>query len=131
MTDSGSGPGGGRGSAVYGRVGVVADGEPVILPVNDVVHRRSIAFRTAGGTKSSWPTVAFEVDGGGRRSDGWSVLVVGPAEEIRDGGDRREVEALGLQPWAPGAKLHWVRIVPRRVSGRRLPAPARDRREAP
>jgi nitroimidazol reductase NimA-like FMN-containing flavoprotein (pyridoxamine 5'-phosphate oxidase superfamily) len=149
MIDSGSGTEGRRVSAVYegrtglqllapaecwrllndhrlGRLGVVDDGEPVILPVNYVVHRRSIAFRTAGGTKldavTSWPTVAFEVDGGEDRSDGWSVLVTGRAEEIRDAGDRREVEELGLEPWAPGAKLHWVRIVPRRVSGRRLPS---------
>lgn len=108
-----------------GRVGLVVDGEPVILPVNHVVHQRTVVFRTAGGTKlatmTSWPTVAFEVDGTDGEGLGWSVLVSGRAERVTDAATVRDVEALGLRPWAPGPKLHWVRIVPRRVSGRRIP----------
>jgi nitroimidazol reductase NimA-like FMN-containing flavoprotein (pyridoxamine 5'-phosphate oxidase superfamily) len=115
-----------------GRIGIVVDGEPAILPVNYAAHGRTIVFRTAGGTKldavTTWPAVAFELDGttGGR--GGWSVLAVGPAEEVHGGAELRELEALGLEPWAPGTKLHWVRITPRRVSGRRLPAPKGSRR---
>jgi uncharacterized protein len=108
-----------------GRVGLVVDGEPVILPVNYVVHERSVVFRTAAGTKlatmTSWPTVAFEVDGREGDDLGWSVLVSGRPEMLTDAASVRAVEALGLHPWAPGSKLHWVRIVPRRVSGRRIP----------
>src|SRR5688572_21723558 len=62
-----------------GRLGLVVDGEPVILPVNFVVHQRSIVFRTAGGTKldaaTDWPAVAFEIDGTEGERGGWSVLV--------------------------------------------------------
>ena len=108
-----------------GRVGLVVDGEPVILPVNHVVHERTVVFRTAGGTKlatmTSWPTVAYEADGTEGEGLGWSVLVSGRAERLTESADIRAVEALGLQPWAPGPKLQWVRIVPRRVTGRRLP----------
>jgi nitroimidazol reductase NimA-like FMN-containing flavoprotein (pyridoxamine 5'-phosphate oxidase superfamily) len=116
------------GEQTLGRVGIVVDGEPVILPVNYAVLDRTIVFRTAGGTKlaavSSWPVMAFEVDGVEGDRGGWSVLVTGRGEQLRDPGARRAAEDLGLEQWAPGAKLHWVRIVPRRVSGRRLP-PAR------
>jgi nitroimidazol reductase NimA-like FMN-containing flavoprotein (pyridoxamine 5'-phosphate oxidase superfamily) len=110
-----------------GRLGIVVDGEPLILPVNYSTHGRTIAFRTAEGTKldaiTTWPAVAFEVDGTSGDRGGWSVLAVGPAEEVRGGAPLRELEATGLDPWAPGAKLHWIRLTPRRVSGRRLPAP--------
>ncbi len=111
--------------ARVGRVGLVVDGEPVILPVNHVVHDHAVVFRTAGGTKLStlaaWPTVAFEVDGTEGERLGWSVLVSGRGERIVDPAVVRQVESLGLEPWAPGPKLHWVRIVPRRVTGRRIP----------
>ena len=108
-----------------GRVGFVAGGEPLILPVNYAVLERSIVFRTADGTKlhalSSWPVVAFEIDGAEDDRGGWSVVVTGRGEQLHDPKDVRAAEALGLQSWAPGAKLNWVRIAPHRVSGRRLP----------
>ena len=111
--------------ARVGRVGLVVDGEPVILPVNHAVHERTVVFRTAGGTKlstmTSWPTVSFEVDGTADERLGWSVLVSGRAERVTDPTAVRALERLGLEPWAPGPKLHWVRIVPRRVTGRRIP----------
>jgi nitroimidazol reductase NimA-like FMN-containing flavoprotein (pyridoxamine 5'-phosphate oxidase superfamily) len=120
------------GAQRLGRVGLVVAGEPVILPVNYVVHARSVVFRTAGGTKleavTSWPTVAFEVDAVEGERGGWSVLLTGRAEEIHEARIVREVERLGLEPWAPGAKLHWVRIAPRRVTGRRLPGTVSSRR---
>jgi nitroimidazol reductase NimA-like FMN-containing flavoprotein (pyridoxamine 5'-phosphate oxidase superfamily) len=116
------------GAARFGRVGLVVDGEPVILPVNHAVDGRAVVFRTAGGTKlstmTSWPTVAFEADGADADGLAWSVLVSGRAERVTDGAEVRALDALELHTWAPGHKLHWVRIVPRRVTGRRLPGPA-------
>jgi nitroimidazol reductase NimA-like FMN-containing flavoprotein (pyridoxamine 5'-phosphate oxidase superfamily) len=115
----------------FGRVGFVADGEPLILPVNYAVDRRSIVFRTAGGTKldavTSWPSVAFEIDGVDDERGPWSVLVTGRGERLRDPQAVAAAEALGVRPWAPGGKLHWISIAARRVSGRRLPV--RDGRE--
>jgi nitroimidazol reductase NimA-like FMN-containing flavoprotein (pyridoxamine 5'-phosphate oxidase superfamily) len=36
---------------VVGRVALIVDNHPEIFPVNFVLERRAIAFRTAGGTK--------------------------------------------------------------------------------
>ena len=78
-------------SSSLGRLGVVVAGRPEIFPVNHVYDRASgcIVFPTNDRTKLhaalDWPWVAFEVDGvddGG--ASGWSVLVVGRAEEITD-----------------------------------------------
>lgn len=44
------------------------------------------------------------------------MLLQGNATEVEDS----EQELLRVQPWAPGAKRHWVRIAPDTVSGRRI-----------
>lgn len=113
--------------AEVGRVGFVADGEPVVLPVNFVVDHESIVFRTAAGSKLDaaigGALVAFEVDDTDPRLHaGWSVLVRGPARLVTDPVERAAVERLPLRPWAHAPKPHYVRIDARTVSGRRLPA---------
>ena len=55
-----------------------------------------------------------------RGSVGWSVIIAGVCEEITDTGELRRVEALGLEPWAPGTKGHWIRIRANVISGRRI-----------
>jgi hypothetical protein len=66
--------------------------------------------------------VAFEIDeiDPGAR-DGWSVLVQGPAhhmtEDELDAADGTRVES-----WAPGDREMIVRIVPSRITGRRVGA---------
>ena len=79
------------GSAPIGRLGVVVHGHPEIFPVNHVYDRESgcVVFPTDARTKLhaalNEPEVAFEVDGVSPEGDrGWSVLVVGHAEEITD-----------------------------------------------
>src|SRR3712207_4080973 len=74
-----------------GRLGVVVDGRPEIFPVSHVFDRssRCVLFPTNVGTKLhgalDWPWVAFEVDGVEPDDQGgWSVLVVGQAEEVTD-----------------------------------------------
>ena len=44
------------------------------------------------------------------------MLVRGVAHEVK----RAEFEPLEVEPWAPGRKLHLVRIVPTAITGRRL-----------
>ncbi|MGO9891839.1 MAG: pyridoxamine 5'-phosphate oxidase family protein [Solirubrobacteraceae bacterium] len=64
---------------------------------------------------------AFEIDGtdaAGRV--GWSVIIHGDCEEITDTAELRRIEALGLEPWAPGTKGHWIRIRGNVISGRRI-----------
>jgi uncharacterized protein len=113
--------------AQVGRVAFVADGEPLVFPVNFVVEGESIVFRTAAGSKldaaMGGALVAFEVDETDERlRAGWSVLVRGPARLVTDPIERAALDRLPLRPWAHAPKPHYVRIETRTVSGRRLPA---------
>jgi uncharacterized protein len=73
--------------ALFGRLAVVLDGRPDIFPVNHVVDRGSLVFRTEAGTKllgAVGQAVAFEVDGYDDASgEAWSVVVKGRAHEVR------------------------------------------------
>ena len=113
-----------------GRVAVAEFGTaPLVVPVNFLLVGESVVFRTDYGSKFRLAVlgeqpVSFQVDGlePGRPS-GWSVLLSGKATELGES----EAQDLELRPWAPGAKSHWVRIVPDVVSGRRIrlaPSPA-------
>jgi nitroimidazol reductase NimA-like FMN-containing flavoprotein (pyridoxamine 5'-phosphate oxidase superfamily) len=109
-----------------GRIAVVAEGQPLIFPVNYVLDGDLIVFRTDPGTKldhASLDRVAFEVDEiDPTHHEGWSVVVVGTGREITGALDRasEREQSLPLQPWASGPKEHWIRIVAPAITGRRL-----------
>jgi uncharacterized protein len=108
-----------------GRVGFQLGDLPVILPVNYRVMANAVLFRTAPGTKLNAALmrapVAFEVDDVAINGlSGWSVLVVGRAAELSDQASVQEAEALGVSPWAPGSREHFVVISAEEVSGRRF-----------
>jgi nitroimidazol reductase NimA-like FMN-containing flavoprotein (pyridoxamine 5'-phosphate oxidase superfamily) len=116
--------------SVLGRVAVVVDGCPEVFPVNHVVDEAdgSIVFPTNPGTKLHgalhWPFVAFEVDGMDvLEGIGWSVLVVGHAEEITDADVIARLAPRRTTVWRAGPQRHWVRIVPSSVTGRRISGP--------
>jgi nitroimidazol reductase NimA-like FMN-containing flavoprotein (pyridoxamine 5'-phosphate oxidase superfamily) len=105
--------------------------QPIIRPVNYVFDEpsQSVLIRSGSGSKLSalLRTVrsAFEIDGidpVGRV--GWSVIIEGVTEEITNPAELRRIEALGLEPWAPGHKTHWIRLRASVVSGRRIVAVA-------
>ena len=112
----------------FGRLAVaMAEGAPVIRPVNYVFDEpsQSVVFRTSDGSKLHAVLVAaeaaFEIDGIDESSrTGWSVIVRGVAEEVTNPSEIRHLDALGLEPWAPGRRRRWVRIRAYTVSGRRL-----------
>jgi len=111
-----------------GRVGVVDDRGPIVLPVNFVLDRHMVVFRTDEGTKldtaSRGSRVAFEVDGTDAAAHtGWSVVIRGEAVEVTDPAELARLRKLPLDPWAPGAKIHYVRILPAVLTGRRISAP--------
>ena len=116
------------GRSPIGRLGVIVDGRPEIFPMNHVFdpHTRSVAFPTTAGTKLdaalNWPWAAYEVDGIDDEGRGWSVLVVGRAEEITDPVDIERLESHRHVLWQSGESARWLRIVPNRVSGRRISA---------
>lgn len=113
-----------------GRLAVVGRDGPLVFPVNYIVDGKAIVFRTDAGTKLTLlgaGPVAFQVD----EVDvvnrvGWSVLITGLAYEAV----HWEFEHLKIETWVPGERQHWVRVIPRRVSGRnlRLPEPVFDQR---
>ena len=113
-------------AAHVGRLAVCIDGRPHVVPINFIVQRRSIVFRTAEGTKlAALPgrEVAFEVDDydSGSRS-ATSVIVVGRATEMTEPDEWESAQSLPLFPWHVAPKPHFVRIVPDRVTGRRFRA---------
>ena len=82
-------------------------------------------FRSAPGSKLTRildsAMAVFEIDGGDPvERTGWSVIIVGEPEEVTDSADIDRLEDLELEPWAPGAKTHWVRIRTTSASGRRI-----------
>ena len=109
-----------------GRIAVVSNGQPLIFPVNYVLEGRTVAFRTDPGTKLDAATlgkVAFEIDSADdERHEGWSVTVQGIGREITDAWDSwsQRLTARHLEPWAAGAKEHWVAVATPVFSGRRI-----------
>ncbi|MGF2950252.1 pyridoxamine 5'-phosphate oxidase family protein [Microbacterium alcoholitolerans] len=92
-----------------------------IFPVNYVVDRGSIVFRTAEGSKLVELTVSdevlFEVDDH-TDADAWSVIVRGSARQIDTLAEREAADQLGLVPWIPTLKYNYVRITPGTLTGR-------------
>lgn len=111
-----------------GRLAIVDGGTPAVFPVNYVFDGRTVVFRTAPGTKlSSGPRrpATFEIDAFDRQQrTGWSVVVTGRLEEVTefDAPALERVRSLPVEPWAGGARAHWMQLVPSRISGRRIPS---------
>ena len=113
-----------------GRIAYVGRFGPAVLPVNYKLRGGAIVFRTAEhgpldedlrtGIANADYKVAFEIDdidvAAGR---GWSVLVQGPAHHVQ-GAELDVVRSAGIEPWAPGERELFVRIIPSRITGRRV-----------
>ena len=111
----------------FGRVAVVDDRGPVVLPVNYVLDRHTIVFRTEPGTKlhaaGQGVRACFEADGTDEAArTGWSVIVRGEITEVTDPDELARLRELPLRPWAPGARDHYARILPAVLTGRRITA---------
>jgi nitroimidazol reductase NimA-like FMN-containing flavoprotein (pyridoxamine 5'-phosphate oxidase superfamily) len=111
-----------------GRLAVVSDGEPLVVPVNFTYEDGSVVIHTDEGTKlasGSYSRAALEADQIDPDShEGWSVLVRGRAYEITDALDARSerLRQLPKRTWAPGRKSHLLMIDAEQVTGRRLRA---------
>jgi nitroimidazol reductase NimA-like FMN-containing flavoprotein (pyridoxamine 5'-phosphate oxidase superfamily) len=112
----------------FGRLAVTME-TPVIRPVNYAFDERSqsVVFRTAAGSKFHalllQANAAFEIDGiDAAARTGWSVIIIGMAQEITSPSEIRRLDRLGLDHWAPGAKPYWMRIRAWTVTGRQIVA---------
>jgi Pyridoxamine 5'-phosphate oxidase len=100
--------------------------------VNYKLQDGAIVFRTAEhspldedlrtGIRGADYKVAFEIDEIDlARQTGWSVLIQGPAHHVTTA-EEDAVRQTGIQAWAPGDRELFVRIVPSRITGRRISA---------
>ena len=114
-----------------GRIAYASRFGPAVLPVNYKWHDGAVVFRTARhsaldedlqtGIAGGEYMVAFEIDEldfAGRQ--GWSVLIQGPAHHVETEAERQAAAAAGVEAWAGGERELFLRIVPHRVTGRRI-----------
>jgi uncharacterized protein len=109
-----------------GRLAVVVDGSPIVLPVTFRLVETSgltwVAFRTRRGNVIDQPStnVAFEIDGiDPTRRRGWSVLVRGTLQHV-DSGAAGFRERFDPQPWLAAERDSWLIIEPFAITGREL-----------
>ncbi|MGZ4602695.1 MAG: pyridoxamine 5'-phosphate oxidase family protein [Kineosporiaceae bacterium] len=113
-----------RGARV-GRVVYTEAALPAVTPVNFAMDGRAVVFRTAAGSALARAVddavVAFQVDDI-RHEPGawWSVVILGVARVCTDVAEVLRAEHAGVVPWAEGDRSCYVRIVPSRITGRRL-----------
>ena len=72
-------------------------------------------------TAARGAVVAFEADQLDLDTQsGWSVTAIGPSSEVTAPDQLARLRTIGLRPWAPGARDHFIRISPVMLNGRRL-----------
>ena len=118
-------------SGVLGRLAYAGRFGLTVMPVNYKLHEGSIVFRTAHhsptdedlrtGIAGAEYKVAFEVDEFDPATRaGWSVLIQGSAHHVDSESERQSVLGAGVDAWAGGDREHFLRIIPTRVTGRRI-----------
>lgn len=118
-------------SGGIGRIGFSGRYGPTVLPVNYQLYEGTIVFRTAQdsatdedlrtGIANAEYKVAFEIDDFDTAArTGWSVLVQGSAHHVESEAERASVAVAGVDPWPGGDRELFLRIMPSRVTGRRI-----------
>jgi nitroimidazol reductase NimA-like FMN-containing flavoprotein (pyridoxamine 5'-phosphate oxidase superfamily) len=113
-----------------GRIAYASRFGLAVLPVNYALRDGAVVFRTAAngpvdedlrtGIDGADYKVAFEIDSIDLATQrGWSVLIQGPAHHVTSD-EENVVREAGVEPWAPGPREMFVRIVPSRITGRRV-----------
>ncbi len=108
-----------------GRVAFTTTDGPIVLPVNYAMAGQTVIFRTAPDTLLAGylnGPAGFEVDRLDEAlSQGWSVLMTGRAVRVTSEAEVRQLEQhTDIRPWAGGARDVYVRIIPRKITGRRI-----------
>jgi nitroimidazol reductase NimA-like FMN-containing flavoprotein (pyridoxamine 5'-phosphate oxidase superfamily) len=108
-----------------GRLAFVADGWPIVLPMNFALDGDVLYFRTSAGRKFAAALrsthVTFQVDHvDAVWEEGWSLLVFGNLRLVKDATELKRVRHLPLRPWAGGDKPHYLRLEILSMSGRRI-----------
>jgi len=114
-----------------GRIGYTGRFGPTVLPVNYALHEGTIVFRTGQhgplgedlrtGIEHAESKVAFEIDElSPATREGWSILIQGAAHPVDSESERASVVQSGVEAWPGGEKELFVRVIPTRITGRRI-----------
>ena len=114
-----------------GRLGYSGRFGQIVLPVNYQLYEQTIVFRTALGSpmdedlqtgiEHAEYKVAFEIDDIDLKAqEGWSVLVQGSAHHVQSPEERAAVMKAGVEVWPGGDRDLFIRIMPTRITGRRI-----------
>jgi nitroimidazol reductase NimA-like FMN-containing flavoprotein (pyridoxamine 5'-phosphate oxidase superfamily) len=117
-----------------GRIAFTGRFGPTVFPVNYQLHQGTVVFRTAQGSATDEDLrtgiahaeykVAFEIDEFSPSTrEGWSVLIQGAAHHVDSAAERASVLEADVEPWAGGPRDLFLRIIPSRVTGRRIVQP--------
>src|SRR6185312_1206411 len=111
---------------VVGRIAVVLDDGPIVVPVNyrlvETAGRTWVAFRTRPGNvlDHAGAHVAFEIDGiDVEHESGWSVVVRGMLHRV-DAAAAGFDELFDPHPWITKERDRWLVVEPFAITGRRL-----------
>lgn len=118
-------------SGGVGRIGYSGRYGPTVMPVNYRIYEGTIVFRTAQdsatdedlrtGIANAEFKVAFEIDDFDTAArTGWNVLIQGSAHHVESDAERAAVAGAGVDPWPGGDRELFLRIIPTRVTGRRV-----------
>lgn len=113
-------------ASIIGRIGIVVNGAPIVLPVNyrvvETVDLTFLALRTRPGNviEQAGLVVAFEIDGiDAVHRQGWSVLVRGTLHHVNP--DAADFKArFDSHPWLTADRDAWLVIEPFAITGRQL-----------
>ncbi|HEY6315632.1 MAG TPA: pyridoxamine 5'-phosphate oxidase family protein [Streptosporangiaceae bacterium] len=108
-----------------GRIAFSTTSGPVVLPVNFAMVEGTVVIRTGEGSMIDGHAderVAFEVDHIDEAlRQGWSVLVRGQAHRVAHPAELRHMRREAtIWPWPGGDRDVYVRIIPGKISGRRI-----------
>jgi nitroimidazol reductase NimA-like FMN-containing flavoprotein (pyridoxamine 5'-phosphate oxidase superfamily) len=114
-----------------GRIAFTGRYGPTVLPVNYKLHQGDIVFRTEHdsatdedlrtGIEDAAYRVAFEIDEfDSAAREGWSVLVQGAAYHMESDDERASAQESGVEPWPGGVHDLYLRVIPSRITGRRI-----------
>ncbi len=109
----------------FGRIAYASGGTIEVLPVNGTFVEGAVVFRTDYGDRldelARGLPAAYEIDDVDRdRGTGWSVVVHGRTEEVTAPEELQHLREVAFEPWVPGRLEHFVRLLPRRITGRRI-----------
>ncbi|WP_163511596.1 pyridoxamine 5'-phosphate oxidase family protein [Fodinicola acaciae] len=108
-----------------GRIVYTLRAMPAVLPVTFAVHNGGIVIKTNASSRLAKATrgaiVAFEVDEYDQAVErGWSVVIIGPSEEVTKPAELAAIRSLPLKPWTTYQRQTFISIRPHVVTGRRL-----------